>query len=144
MATAFVLDTDVCIDLIRGQAPAEGSAGGRITLATSVISSITLAELEVGVAKAPASARPRRQLDDFLAQVAIAEFDTPAARHYGEIRAHLEKKGRTIGPLDLLIAAHARSRGAGLVTANLREFGRVPGLKCIRWRRAGQAGRRRS
>jgi hypothetical protein len=49
---------------------------------------------------------------------------------------HLEKKGSTIGPLDLLIAAHARSRGASLVTANMREFRRVPGLKCIGWKRA--------
>ncbi len=138
MATTFVLDTDVCIDLVRGQVPAEGSESGRIPLDASVISSVTLAELEVGVAKAPVPSRPRRQLDDFLEQVAVADFDTVAARHYGEIRAQLEKKGTTIGPLDLLIAAHARSRGASLVTANLQEFRRVPGLKCIGWKRAAQ------
>ncbi|MBI1815468.1 MAG: type II toxin-antitoxin system VapC family toxin [Deltaproteobacteria bacterium] len=136
MATAFVLDTDVCIDLIRGRVPANDSESGRIALAASVISSVTLAELEVGVVKAPN--RPRQQLDDFLEQVLVADFDTAAARHYGEIRAHLEKKGSTIGPLDLLIAAHARSRGASLVTANVREFRRVPGLKCIGWIRVSR------
>jgi tRNA(fMet)-specific endonuclease VapC len=142
MAATFVLDTDVCIDLIRGRVPAEGSESGRVALAASVVSSVTLAELEVGVAKAPAPSRPRRQLDDFLEQVLVADFDAAAARHYGEIRAHLEKKGSIIGPLDLLIAAHARSRGASLVTANTREFRRVPGLKCIGWRHPSQVGRR--
>jgi tRNA(fMet)-specific endonuclease VapC len=142
MAATFVLDTDVCIDLIRGHAPAEGSESGRVSLAASVISSVTVAELEVGVAKAPAPSRPRRLLDDFLEQVLVADFDTSAARHYGEIRAHLEKNGTTIGPLDLLIAAHTRSRGANLVTANLREFRRVPGLKCIDWKRTARIGRR--
>ncbi len=141
MAATFVLDTDVCIDLIRGHVPAEGSETGRVSLAASVISSVTLAELEVGVAKAPAPSRPRRQLDDFLEQVLVADFDTSAARHYGEIRAHLEKKGTTIGPLDLLIAAHARSRSANLVTANMQEFRRVPGLSCVRWKRASQRER---
>ena len=135
MSATFVLDTDVCIDLIRGQVPADASESARIPLGASVMSSVTLAELEVGVAKAPVPARPRRQLDELLEQVVVADFDAAGARHYGEIRAHLEKRGITIGPLDLLIAAHARSRGATLVTANLREFRRVPALKCIAWRR---------
>lgn len=142
MAATFVLDTDVCIDLIRGRVPAEGFESSRVPLAASVISSVTMAELEVGVAKAPAPSRPRRQLDDFLEQVPVADFDAAAARHYGEIRAHLETKGYTIGPLDLLIAAHARSRGARLVTANLQEFRRVPGLKCVHWKRKARVGRR--
>jgi tRNA(fMet)-specific endonuclease VapC len=142
VAATFVLDTDVCIDLIRGRAPAESLESGRVPLAASVISSVTLAELEVGVAKAPAPSRPRRQLDDFLEQVVVADFDTAAARHYGEIRAHLEKKGNTIGPFDLLIAAYARSRGASLVTANLQEFRRVPGLKCIDWKCSARVPRR--
>lgn len=138
MPTAFVLDTDVCIDLIRGHSPPEGSESGCVPLGASVISSLTLAELEVGVAKAPAPSRPRRQLVDFLGQVVVAEFGAAAARHYGAIRAHLEKKGTVIGALDMLIAAHARSRGASLVTANLREFRRVPGLKCIGWKRTAR------
>jgi tRNA(fMet)-specific endonuclease VapC len=135
MPPTFVLDTDVCIDLIRGHVPTGDSAGGRVPLDASVVSSITLAELEVGVAKAVAPSGPRRQLDELLEQVAVADFDSAAARAYGVIRAHLEKDGTRIGPLDLLIAAHARSRDARLVTANLREFQRVPGLTCVAWRR---------
>ena len=142
MSTTFVLDTDVCVDLIRGEVPAGASESGHVPVGASVISSVTLAELEVGVAKAPVPGRPRRQLDEFLEQVVVADFDTAGGRHYGEIRAHLEKKGITIGPLDLLIAAHARSRGATLVTANLREFRRVPALKCIAWKRASRRKRR--
>jgi len=138
MPTTFVLDTDVCIELLRGHVPAEGLESARVPLDASSISSVTLAELEVGVAKAPVPARLRRQLDEFLEQVVVADFDTAAARHYGEIRSHLEKKGMTIGPLDLLIAAHARSRGATLVTANLGEFRRVSGMKCIGWKRAAR------
>src|SRR5262245_21078745 len=133
MSIEFILDTDVCIDLLRGYAPPAESTSGRIPLAGSGISSITVAELETGVVKARSPERPRRQLESLLDQVAIMDFDRLAARHYGEIRGHLERAGTTIGPLDLLIAAHARSRGARLVTANLREFGRVPGLRCVRW-----------
>jgi tRNA(fMet)-specific endonuclease VapC len=139
MPPTFVLDTNVCIDLIRGRVPTEDSAGGRVPLDASVISSITLAELEVGVAKATASRGPRRQLDELLEQVAVADFDSAAAHDYCAIRAHLEKQGTLIGPLDLLIAAHARSRGDRLVTANLREFRRVPGLTCVAWRPAVQS-----
>lgn len=139
MPVEFVLDTDVCIDLLRGQVPPAGSAGGRIRVAASAVSSITVAELETGVVKARSPERSRHQLDRLLEQVAIIDFDRPAARHYGEIRGHLEKAGATTGPLDLLIAAHARSRGARLVTANLREFRRVPGLRCTGWTRAGRS-----
>lgn len=135
MPTGFLLDTDVCIDLIRGYIPSEHPGIESIPLGMSVISSVTLAELEVGVSKATDPTRPRRQLDGFLGQVAVVEFDAAAARHYGEIRAVLEKKGMSIGQLDLLIAAHARSRGDRLVTANLREFRRVSGLDCVGWKR---------
>ena len=89
----------------------------------------------MGLAKAARPSRSRQLLHAFLEQVVVADFDTAAAQHCGEIRAHLEKRGRTIGPLDLLIAGHARSRGAGLVTSNLREFLRVPKLNCIGWTR---------
>ncbi len=142
MPVNFVLDTDVCIDLIRGRIPAASSEAGPILVEVSAISSVTLAELEVGVTKAPMPSRPRQQLDDFLERIEVIDFDTAAARHYGEIRAHLEKKGTTIGPLDLLIAAHARSRGAKLVTANVREFRRVPGLSCIGWTVAARSKKR--
>jgi tRNA(fMet)-specific endonuclease VapC len=62
------------------------------------------------------------------------DFSHDAARHYGEIRAELEKKGTSIDPLDLLIAAHARSAGATLITSNAGEFRRVKGLKVLSWK----------
>ncbi len=133
MAVDYLLDTNVCIQIIRGQVPDSSSPVSKAALEWITISSITLAELEVGVAKAARSAEQRRQVDEFLTEVTVLDFDRKAALHYGEIRADLEKKGKTIGPLDLLIAAHARSLAATIVTANLREFKRVPGLKCLAW-----------
>jgi len=69
-----------------------------------------------------------------FARLNIVSFDHNASLHYGEIRAELERKGTAIGPLDLLIAAHARSLGATLITANVGEFKRVKGLKVLAWR----------
>ena len=133
MAVDYLLDTNVCIQIIRGQVPDASSPVSKAALEWITISSITLAELEVGVAKSARPAEQRRQVDEFLGEVTVLDFDRKAALHYGEIRADLERRGRTIGPLDLLIAAHARSLAATIVTANLREFKRVPGLKCLAW-----------
>jgi tRNA(fMet)-specific endonuclease VapC len=74
------------------------------------------------------------RLEAVLALFPIPEFTLDAALHYAEIRAALEATGKLIGPLDLLIAAQARSLGAVLVTANSREFKRVKGLKIQAWR----------
>ena len=63
----------------------------------------------------------------------IAPFDNLAAFHYGEIRASLERQGKPIGSLDLLIAAHARSQNMTLITNNLRELKRIPGLQVDNW-----------
>jgi tRNA(fMet)-specific endonuclease VapC len=78
------------------------------------------------------------RLTTFLALFQLADFDLAAAIHYAEIRAALEAKGTPIGPLDLLIAAQARSLGATLVTANIREFKRVKGLKVRAWKAPGK------
>ncbi len=132
MPADYLFDTDVCIDLIRGRGSSKNA--GSVALASSAISSISLAELEFGVAKSSSPESSRRKLAVVVESVEVLGFDAAAARHYGEIRCHLEAKGMTIGPMDLLIAAHARSLGATLVTANLREFRRVPGLRCLAWR----------
>jgi len=124
-----LLDTNVCIDLLRGR------VRGRRLPRTEVcrLSAIVVAELWVGAAKAAEPAAQREAVRAFLDLFPRLAFDEEAARHYGEIRAHLKARGTPIGPLDLLIAAHARSRGASLLTANLDEFRRVPGLKCAAW-----------
>jgi tRNA(fMet)-specific endonuclease VapC len=98
------------------------------------VSVITAAELEVGIHR---SARPREHrlaVDGLLACFTVLPFESSAVADYGEIRAELEKKGTTIGPLDLLIAAHARSLGATVVTGNVGEFKRVKGLKVLAWK----------
>ncbi len=144
MPSRFLLDTNVCIDLIRGYVPTVGSEIRQIPLDAASISSVTLAELEVGVAKSSVPGAMRRLLEEFLDKVEVADFNRAAARHYGEIRGHLEKKGMAIGPMDLLIAAHSRSLDADLITANAREFRRVPGLRCFAWKESRHKPGKRS
>lgn len=98
----------------------------------SRVSSITGAELSFGVAKS-GSERNVAALEKFLAPLESLPFDTAAMRRYGPLRAELQARGQPIGALDTLIAAHALALGAVLVTNNLAEFGRVPGLACENW-----------
>jgi tRNA(fMet)-specific endonuclease VapC len=93
------------------------------------ISSLTLAELEHGVARSSRPEKNREALSGLLAPLEIAPFDDFAAAHCGDIRASLTKAGLPIGVMDLLIASHARSLDVVLVTNNMRGLQRVPGLK---------------
>lgn len=128
----FLLDTDICIYVIN-ERPARVLDQFRKRQVEDVgLSSITVAELSFGVAKGR-SARNREALAAFLLPLEVAPFDRQAALAYGDVRAELERRGSPIGPLDLLIAAHALSVGAVLVTNNLREFKRVGGLRCENW-----------
>lgn len=97
------------------------------------VSSITLAELAHGAEMSSDPARNLRVVEDFFSRLAVLSYGDKAAWHYGSIRAGLEKTGMTIGVNDLHIAAHARSEGLALVTNNLREFERVPGLVLENW-----------
>ena len=72
-------------------------------------------------------------LHEFAARLSIISWDEDAAKHYAKIRYHLERKGTPIGNMDLMIASHARSRGDILVTNNLKEFKRIPGLTLENW-----------
>jgi len=130
----FMLDTCCCIDIIRGRHPAMLARLKHFKLGTVSISSITLAELEYGAEK---SARPEKNkvaLLHFCAGLEILPFDSFAAVAYGKIRATLEREGRVIGPLDLLIAAHALAEDVTVVTSNEGEFRRVAGLRVENWR----------
>jgi len=125
----FLLDSSVCVDLLRGRAntsplPKRGEAA---------ISSIVAAELWAG-AEESGRATATAMLEEFLTLIPVLDFDQTAARHYGDIRADLEKRGTPIGPLDLLIAAHARSLGACVLTGNVAVFKRVQGLKVVVWK----------
>lgn len=99
------------------------------------LSSLVLAELEFGAAKSGLP-RHRIRIDELLATLAVEPFLPADSAHYGPLRAHLEKRGETIGTVDLLIAAQALRLGATVVTHNLREFSRVPGLKVEDWQSA--------
>ncbi len=130
----YHLDSSACVSALRlpvGQVPPTFEHWDANNTA---ISSIVAAELEVGIHKSSMPEIQRARLNLLFARLRIESFDESAARHYGEIRAELEKRGAVIGPLDMLIAAHARSLGAALITANVREFRRVRGLKVLAWK----------
>ena len=131
----FMLDTDVCIDIINER---DAALRGRFEAhaAEICISSITYAELCYGVAHSARSADNARELDAFRLDLDILPFGADAGEHYGEIREALTRSGRLIGANDLLIAAHARAAGTTLVTNNEAEFRRVPDLKVINWLRS--------
>ena len=129
----YLLDTNICITIIRTRPAAliqklvshqPGEVG---------VSSITLAELFHGAAKSAQPDQNMAALQQFLLPLILAEFDQQAAHAYGKIRAELERKGQVIGSMDMLIAAHATSLGAILITNNLREFRRVKGLALEDW-----------
>jgi tRNA(fMet)-specific endonuclease VapC len=98
------------------------------------VSAITAAELWFGAAKSSRPRETRSSVDAFLKPFEILPFGGEAAEEYAEIRLQLEKAGRPIGERDLLIAATAKSRGLAVVTHNVREFARVPGLSVEDWR----------
>ena len=95
--------------------------------------SITVAELQYGVAKSKRPEQNALALAAFLAPIGVEAFSDAAASPYGPLRADFERKGTPIGSLDLLIAAHALALGRTLVTNNSRAFGRVVGLKVENW-----------
>jgi len=131
----YLLDTDICIYLIRNKPPQVLRHFQDIEPGDVGISSITLAELSYGVAKSARAQQNAEALEAFVLPLEICPFDETAAQAYGGIRAGLEGRGRPIGSLDTLIAAQTLSMGLTLVTNNEREFGRVPGLKLENWTR---------
>ena len=129
----LMLDTNVCIYLIKEHPPSVVERFATHAVGDIGISVMTLAELEYGVSKSGRPARNREALDQFISPLEVAPFDRQATAAYGKLRTTLEKKGRTIGSMDLLIAAHALSLDVRLITRNIRELGRVPGLRVEDW-----------
>jgi tRNA(fMet)-specific endonuclease VapC len=129
----FMLDTNICIYLIKKQPPVVLERFLTFPVGDIGISIMTWAELIYGASKSRYPARNRTALDEFVAPLEVATFDRAAASVYGPLRAGLEKKGTPIGAMDLLIAAHAISIDAGLITNNLHEFRRIPGLRVENW-----------
>ncbi len=131
-----LLDTNVCIHIIRKRPPEVLHRFERYEVGEVGVSSITIAELSYGVEKSSRPPQNLAALGGFLLPLEIVAFGQEAAAAYGRIRATLERAGTPIGPLDTLIAAHALSLGVTLVTNNTREFERVPGLRVEDWARA--------
>ena len=129
----YMLDTNICIYAIKHK-PEKVFRKLRKTDPEDVcISSVAYAELVHGVEKSAAQERNRIALTLLLSNIEIMSFDTKAAEEYGKVRADLENRGEVIGPLDLMIAGHAKSLNCTLVTNNIKEFQRVKGLKTANW-----------
>lgn len=128
-----MLDTNICIYIIKQQPKSVLQRFVTFPIGELGISVITLAELEYGASKSSEPDRNREALEQFISPLEIAVFDRQVTIVYGRIRALLEKRGRPIGSMDLLIAAHALSLSVRLVTNNVKEFKRVPGLRVENW-----------
>jgi tRNA(fMet)-specific endonuclease VapC len=129
----FLLDTDACIYVIKRKPPQVLRRFRSHSSGDIGVSSITVAELEYGVQKSQSPEENQCALQQFLVPLVTANFDPRAATVYGRLRAALEAQGTPIGPLDMLIAAHALSLRVTLVTNNVREFSRIPGLQIANW-----------
>ncbi|MEL7978017.1 type II toxin-antitoxin system VapC family toxin [Isoptericola sp. F-RaC21] len=132
MSSLYLLDTNILIALLRDEGdaarPRLRAAEGRIAVST-----ISEMELEFGIERSRDPVRNRQAVDELLSLVEIVPFETTAAMHAGRIRAVLAGRGTPIGPYDALIAGQARSLGMVVVTNNVREFSRVPGLEVEDW-----------
>ena len=129
----YLLDTNICIYALKRRPPEVLSRLQDLKPADVGLSAVTAAELRFGASKSATPVRNHRVLDVFLSGINVIAFESEAASAYGKIRTHLERCGRPIGPMDTLIAAHALSLGAILVSNNIREFERVPRLRCESW-----------
>lgn len=130
--TRYLLDTNILSELIRnpqGKAAQRIARVGEDRICTSII---VAAELRYGCAKS-GSSRLTQAVEDLLAEIDVLPFDGPADVEYGFVRSRLEAAGKPIGGNDLLIAAHAKSIDAIVVTANVDVFSRVHGLKVENW-----------
>ena len=129
----YMLDTNICIYAIKHKPEQVFMRLQEHDPIDICISSVTYAELVHGVEKSKAIEKNRVALALLLANIEIMNFDSLAAESYGKIRADLEKTGTPIGPLDMMIAGHAKALGYTVVTNNTKEFARVKGLKLENW-----------
>ena len=134
----YLLDSDICVRLLRNRSRdvaerLNGHAGEIFT------SAIVRHELIHGALMSSRPIEQREAVEALLGRMTVLNFDAAAADHAADVKADLQRRGLMIGANDLLIAGHARSRALIVVTGNLREFGRVDGLRCEDWP-AGPAG----
>lgn len=129
----YMLDTNICSYILKNHPATVKQRFEEVGAGNICISTIVLAELYYGAARHPKCVIIRHEIDDFVSRLVVVPWDEIAADHYGSIRSTLEKAGTPVGAMDMLIAAHARSCGATLITNNLREFDRIKGLTSLNW-----------
>lgn len=132
MKPRYLLDTNILSDLVRhpqGVIAEKIAMEGEKNICTSIV---VAAELRFGASKR-GSERLTAQVEAILSALEILPLEEPADRRYGELRNYLEKRGEAIGPNDIFIAAHALALDCVVITANVREFSRVQGLKVENW-----------
>lgn len=128
----YMLDTNICIFTVKNR-PAHMREVFNRHHGQMCISAVSLMELIYGAEKSASPGRNLAVVEGFAARLDVLPYDEIAASHTGQLRAELAKSGAPIGPYDQMIAGHARSRGLIVVTNNLREFDRVPGLRVEDW-----------
>lgn len=129
----WLLDTNACVDLLKGH-PQVSARAEAVSPADCAVSSVTVFELAAGVRRCAQPERERKKIARLLSVVAVLPFDLKAAEEAARIRHDLEAGGQKIGPYDLLIAGQALSANRTLISNNTREFSRIPGLRLEDWR----------
>ncbi len=129
----YLLDTNVCVQVMRGKPPALAVRFHAQAADELAISAITLSELRHGAEKSADPLHHHGLVSRLLTGLTVLAYDFRAADKYGELRADLERRGQLIGSLDMLLAAHALSEGLIFVTHNTSEFQRVKGLQLEDW-----------
>jgi tRNA(fMet)-specific endonuclease VapC len=131
---AFLLDTNACIDYFTARYPGVVERIQERSPEDLFLSVVVVAELRYGADHSARRRANHARIDALIEEIEPLDFDLRAATAYGRVRAQLEAGGTPIGPNDMLIAAHALSRGLTVVTDNTAEFRRVRGLKVVNWR----------
>jgi tRNA(fMet)-specific endonuclease VapC len=131
----YMLDTNICIHVMKTYPPAVREKFNALA-EQLCISSITLGELFYGAEKSARRSENLAAIENFVARLDVLSFGERAAAHYGQVRAELERAGTPCGPHDMQIGGHARSEGLIVVTNNMREFVRMPGLRVENWLQA--------
>lgn len=129
----YLIDTNICIYLMNQYPPEVLEKFRKIGVGGIAISSVTVSELYYGAQKSGKIKQNIRRIEEFLYPFDVLPYDESASKEYGKIRAYLEKKGQVIGPLDMLIAAHALSQSLILITNNIKEFRRIKSLMVENW-----------
>lgn len=128
----YMLDTNICIHVMKTYPPELREKFDALA-EQLCISAITLGELHYGAEKSARRAQNLVAIEHFVARLEVLPFGAKAAAHYGQLRAELERAGMPCGPHDMQIGGHARSEGLILVTNNMREFMRMPGVRAENW-----------